>query len=127
MPVVEMRNELFDARSCSDTRLVQATTAAYLPYEPVLIFIGDEPQRIGLDDPDFLREESAFYRLLQDLYPAYEGRYVAIHEGIVVDADASSSVLARRFYNTYGDDAPVYIGYVGRELPSLRATPFPSR
>lgn len=64
----------------------------------------------------FEREKSAFTRLLPTLMPRYEGQFVAVHNGVVVDSDRSSSEVVRKFFRRFGD-TNVYIGYVGREEP----------
>lgn len=74
----------------------------------------------------FLMEKTAFIHSLPQLMPQYEGRFVAIHRGAVVDADQSRSALIRRFLQNFGD-THVYIGYVGRTPPTSHVvTPFRS-
>lgn len=72
---------------------------------------------------DFEREHAAFQGLLPHLVANYDGRFVAVHRGDVVDSDASREELVRRFFARFGD-APVYIGYVGRPAMAYQLTPF---
>ena len=72
---------------------------------------------------DFETEYEAFRKLLPTLMTTYEGQYVAIHHGAVVDADRSRSTLVHRFFERFGD-VSVYIGYVGDASISYQVTPF---
>jgi len=72
----------------------------------------------------FRRERAAFSEMLPMLFPEFDGKYVAVHHGVVADWDESRSALVRRFFERVGD-APVYIGFVGPEQPPTRQlTPF---
>jgi hypothetical protein len=64
------------------------------------------------DSSGFSREKAAFLRLLPDLKQRYPGKFVAVHGGTVVDTDASSAALVRRFFQKFGETS-VYVGYVG--------------
>jgi len=72
---------------------------------------------------DFEREHAAFQGLLPHLVANYNGRFVAVHHGAVVDSDASREELVSRFFARFGD-APVYIGYVGQPAMAYQLTPF---
>lgn len=73
----------------------------------------------------FRQEKAAFDALFPTLAPQFDGRFVAVHDGIVVDADVSREVLVRRFFEQFGD-VSVYIGYVGERRPIAyyQVTPF---
>lgn len=72
---------------------------------------------------EYLQERSAFRALLPTL-ETYKGKFVAVHDGRVVDSDASTTILLRRFFSALGD-ASVYIGFVGDVQPTTRVvTPF---
>ena len=72
----------------------------------------------------FRQEKAAFAALLPMLLAQYPGRFVAIHNGAVVDTDPSRTALARRFVQTHGD-THVYIGYVGEQQPvAYQISPF---
>jgi len=45
------------------------------------------------------RELRAFEQMLDQLLPEYEGQYVAIHEGKVIDSDPELMVLHHRVYS----------------------------
>lgn len=71
----------------------------------------------------FEKEHAAFEELLPSLMTKYRGRFVAIHNGALVDSDPSRSNLVRRFFERFGD-ASVYVGYVGEAPISYQVTPF---
>jgi hypothetical protein len=72
----------------------------------------------------FRQEKAAFDALLPTLANQFDGQFVAVHNGIVVDADASREVLVRRFFHQFGN-ASVYIGHVGQQKPvAYQVTPF---
>lgn len=60
----------------------------------------------------FEREKLAFGKMLPDLRIRYARKFVAVHDGEVVDSDSSSAHLVRRFFERFGEMS-VYIGYVG--------------
>jgi len=79
---------------------------------------------LSKDELDFLREKCAFIGLLPSLVATHLGQYVAVHDGKVVDADPSQRALVGRFFERFGDEASVYIGFVGPP-PAVRVpTPF---
>jgi len=51
----------------------------------------------------FLRESDAFDRLLPDLLRTRRGRFVAIHNGQVIDEDMDEFVLAERVERSFRD------------------------
>ncbi len=57
------------------------------------------------------REHQAFLRLLPQLLSTHQGRYVAIHEGQVVDSDTDDIVLVQRVHDRVGY-VPIYVGMV---------------
>lgn len=60
-------------------------------------------------------ERAWFLRMKDQLKDQYEGRYVAIHEGRVVDSDPDAAALLDRFCETFGEEVSVYFGFVGEE------------
>ena len=66
-----------------------------------------------------------FYRRRAELFPHYEGKYVAFRDGRVLDSDVDKVALARRFYRTYGYVA-VCIAKVSETKRVVRA-PTPRR
>ncbi len=79
-----------------------------------------------VDDSEvmFRLEEAAFVSMLPALRAKYDGRFVAVHNGVVVDSDVSRVELIRRFFNEFGD-THVYIGFVGPQEPvSYQISPF---
>jgi hypothetical protein len=57
------------------------------------------------------REYQAFLRLLPELLPTHRGRYVAIHNGQVLDEDADDIALVRRVHARVGY-VPIHVGLV---------------
>jgi hypothetical protein len=53
-------------------------------------------------DP-LLQEEQAFLRQFDKLLKKFEGEFVAVYKGRVVDHDANQSTLFRRVLNKLGD------------------------
>ena len=65
------------------------------------------------------REYRAFLRLLPGLLATHEGRFVAIHEGAVVDDDASDLELVKRVHARVGY-VPIHVGLVTEERQLAR-------
>ena len=74
-----------------------------------------------------LRRETAFdrerraFRLLLPTLSAYEGQFVAIHEGWVIVTDRTRNGALRKFFSRYPIGTSVYIGFVG-QTPIARVT-----
>lgn len=68
---------------------------------------------------DFEAEKAAFERLHASLRDQYDGMFVAVHRGHVVDSDPDLQSLVSRFFSEYGD-VSVYVGYVGSQPPIRR-------
>jgi hypothetical protein len=65
-----------------------------------------------------------FQQMKGRLAAQYAGRYVAFYQGRVVDSDTDRAVLARRFYQEYGN-VPVCIMKVSDQEETIRiTTPF---
>jgi hypothetical protein len=65
------------------------------------------------------REYRAFLRLLPELLPAYRGKFVAVHDGAVVDSDADDIALVQRVHARIGY-VPIHVGLVTEQLPVVR-------
>jgi hypothetical protein len=70
------------------------------------------------------REYAAFIEMLPDLLQTHRGKFVAIHEGRMVDCGDDKIALALRVYNKYGY-IPIYVGLVAvtaqiYRMPSIR-------
>ncbi len=75
-------------------------------------------------DDQWKRERSAFLNQQAALLQSYCGKYVAIHDGEVVDSDMDEVQLGLRVYGKYGY-VPIYFGLVAETpLPVVRV---PSR
>jgi len=74
--------------------------------------------KVGLE-----RERDAFLRLKPKLLEQYEGKWVAILNGAIVDFGENNSELARRVYQKYGY-RPIYIDKVERK-PKIFKVPSP--
>ena len=78
----------------------------------------DLPER--QHDAKFEAERQAFWNQYPELLQQYSGRYVAIHQGRVIDSDEDERKLIRRVYETVGY-IPVYIQRVSPEgIPRYR-------
>ncbi len=64
----------------------------------------------------FERERAAYAQLEERLQPQYEGLYVAIRDGWVVDSDADELALITRVYECFGY-GPMYVRKIGAPLP----------
>ncbi len=60
------------------------------------------------------REQRAFRRLLPGLLASHRGRYVAIHEGQVVESGDDKLAVARRAYARFGY-VPIFVSLVTEE------------
>jgi len=69
----------------------------------------------------FERERAAFEKLKPQLLETHAGQYIAIHDGQVVDSDASDTELAKRVLPRYPNQA-VYIQLAQKELPVYEIT-----
>ena len=61
----------------------------------------------------FEAEKKAFWALRGQLLDQYEGQYVAIHQGRVVDHDTDKLKLGLRIYRRFGYQ-PIYVQLVSR-------------
>lgn len=57
------------------------------------------------------REYEAFKKLLPQLLTSHWGKFVAVHEGRVVDSDTDDIALIERVHREYGY-VPIYVGFV---------------
>ena len=65
------------------------------------------------------REYRAFLHMLPGLLATYRGKYVAVHEGQVVDSDANDIILIQRVHARIGY-VPIYVGLVSEERQVAR-------
>src|SRR5947209_19772554 len=65
------------------------------------------------------REYQAFVRLLPTLLQTHRGRYVAIHDGQVVDQGDDDIELVQRVHLRIGN-VPIYVGLVSAEQRVFR-------
>jgi hypothetical protein len=65
------------------------------------------------------REHQAFQRLLPELLQEYRGKYVAIHEGKVVDSDSDDITLVQRVHSRIGY-VPIHVALVTDRPPIAR-------
>src|SRR5262245_10672141 len=73
-------------------------------------------------DDRFEAEKRAFEAMREQLLGQYEGQYVAIRKGQVVDHDSDKLQLGLRVYRQFGYQ-PIYVQLVTREdLPTKRIT-----
>ena len=67
------------------------------------------------------REYQAFLRLLPSLLATHQGKYVAVHEGEVIDSDDNDITLILRVRASIGL-APIHVGLVVYPQPVFRTT-----
>ncbi len=125
----EILGKLLDVRGVDQTALANASRTLAEVFMPAFErSLADLPQAVrsaAADRIQFIRERMAFLRLLPDLARTHFDQYVAVHDGRVVDFDRSQHVLVLRFFSKFGDDASVYIGFVGLHQSRARVpTPF---
>lgn len=61
--------------------------------------------------PKFLRERTAFKELLASLLPEYDGKFVAVHDGRMVDSGDNQIEVVHRCHEWFGY-IPVDVGKV---------------
>src|SRR4051812_12853963 len=70
----------------------------------------------------YQREYEAFQRLLPGLLETHRGKYVAVHDGQVVDSGDDDIALTERVHAKYGY-VPIHVGRVADPLPSPHQIP----
>ncbi len=74
------------------------------------------PQTKEQREADFRRNIAAFETMHPRLLAQYEGQYVALYDGQLVDHDSDENALLDRIFARYGDDAPWIVQPVLKEL-----------
>jgi PHD/YefM family antitoxin component YafN of YafNO toxin-antitoxin module len=92
-------------------------------YEELHVLQQDRERRHKADLEAFERERKAYDQLEPKLIPEYEGLYVAIRDGQVIDSDSDEMTLVMRVYEKFGY-GPMYVRKVGAPLP-VRRLPSP--
>jgi hypothetical protein len=67
-------------------------------------------------DARFEQERAAFIAMHPQLMEKYEGKWVAVYGGQVVDVDDDYATLYDRALDRYGDDTPIYFQQVVKEV-----------
>jgi hypothetical protein len=86
------------------------------------ITISDQAFEARVPAPDLSkgeREYQAFLRLLPELLATYRAKYVAIHNGQVVDSGPDDIALIQRVHACLGY-VPIHVGLVSDSLPLVR-------
>lgn len=81
-----------------------------------------DPPEISFAEPPankFHREQQAFRAMLPELLQTHAGKYVAIHDGKVVDSGDDQITVALRAYASYGY-IPIYVALVTDTPPIIR-------
>lgn len=84
------------------------------------------PDLSARDDDKWRREQRAFHDLLPELLHTRPGRFVAIHEGRVVESGDEKLVVARRAYERFGY-VPIFVSRVATDLSTPLRIPSPRR
>jgi|SRR5262249_49842986 len=74
------------------------------------LHLSHEADKSAQDDR-FAAESQAFWSMHSQLLERYQGKYVAILNGKVVDSDADKRTLAQRLYRQFGYQ-PIYVQLV---------------
>jgi hypothetical protein len=75
-----------------------------------------------LHDVEFQRQKEAFNNIPPAILEPYQGRFVAVRNGEIVDSDIDLATLTGRFFHQYGD-VPVFITKVGESIQVTIHTP----
>ena len=68
------------------------------------------------------REYDAFVAMYPDLFPEYEEKYVAVHEGQIIASGVVEIEVAMTAYRQFGYQ-PIYVGRVSRRPPDIARIP----
>ena len=82
------------------------------------------PALPALSEDKWRREQRVFHRLLPQLLQSHCGRYVAIHEGEVVESGADKLEVAGRAYARFGY-VPIFVSLVTDQPPTPLRIPSP--
>ncbi|MBM3240993.1 hypothetical protein FJZ31_32320 [Candidatus Poribacteria bacterium] len=63
----------------------------------------------------FWREVELFEQKREELLKEYEGKYVALYNGEIIDFDDNEGRLVDRLLEKYGHETPIYIQHVSKE------------
>ena len=84
------------------------------------------PDLAAREDALRRREQRAYHRLLPALLESHAERFVAVHDGTVVEAGRGKLHVARRAYERFGN-VPIYVGRVVAGPPLPARVPSPRR
>jgi hypothetical protein len=82
--------------------------------QATLLVVELEPDARTAQDALFEAEKQSFWAMREQLLTQYEGQFVAIHQGRVVDHDQGKLQLGLRVYRQFGYQ-PIYVQLVSRE------------
>jgi hypothetical protein len=74
---------------------------------------------VAAADDKWWREQQTLFRMLPTLLQTHQGKYVAIHEGQVVDSADDLVTLATRVYQRHGC-IPIYMDLVAERPEVVR-------
>ncbi len=78
------------------------------------------PDLSASNDDKWKREQQEFYRLLPELLHSHPGKFVAIHEGRVVESGGDKLEVARLAYERFGY-IPIFVSQVtSAPVPPIR-------
>lgn len=84
------------------------------------------PDLSGHDGDKWRAERRAFQRLLPDLLPTHRDRFVAVHEGRVVESGEDKIAVVLRAYARFGY-IPIFVGRVAEGPADPLRVPSPRR
>ncbi|MBI1925590.1 hypothetical protein HYR99_15220 [Candidatus Poribacteria bacterium] len=76
-----------------------------------------QPELTGEEyDARFEQEVAVYIAMHPQLIEKYEGKWVAVYGGQVIDVDDDFATLYDRVLDKYGDDTPIFFHQVTREV-----------
>lgn len=94
--------------------------------QDTLLVVELERDEISENAVLFEVEKKTFWALRAQLLDQYEGQYVAIHQGRVVDHDTDKLKLGLRVYHRFGYQ-PIYVQLVSRQGLTVKWLASPRR
>ena len=76
----------------------------YAEYQALAALREDEQGKAWIQEQHeiLMREQAAFERMKPELLETHKGKYVAVHNGELVDSDEDENALADRVYGKFG-------------------------
>ena len=79
--------------------------------------------QMSQQEKEFNEQKQAFLSIPPIILAPYNGQYIVVHNGEILDSDSDLPTLTSRFFAENGD-LPVYVTKVGEEINVIIDTPF---